>query len=353
MCERGGSKSALGSVSPVLAELFRPPPHRGPLIAAGAVVLATGLALGELRIDVDQLAAPFHLLALGVAAVVTLALGLQAPNEGGRPPAYQSVLLVTGLLLLYPALLRLADVLGAQLGDGFPAGELTWVSIVAGAAALYAGLRRRSAICLLIAAIAGAVALLSGWQWIFENDTFTASRWLLLACSVALALASLVLRAGWPREHELLVDGAGLAILAIGLQAIGSYFLRSLSLFNSPTGPILPGFWEFVLLAAGCGAIAYGALERSPGPAWLGVANLVVFVVVAGLQSGQTLYWWPLALILLGVVGMAAGLRPRQPLPPEPQAYRRGDAPLASTSIDDEPVYRVRDDKPPTSVGER
>jgi len=50
---------------------------------------------------------------------------------------------------------------------------------------------------------------------------------------------------------------------------------------------------------------------------------------------------------------MAAGLRPRQPLPPEPQAYRRGDAPLASTSIDDEPVYRVRDDTPPTSVGER
>ena len=207
----------------MLAELLRPPPHRGPLIAAGAVVLATGLALGELRIDVDQLAAPFHLLALGVAAVVTLALGLQAPNEGGRPPAYQSVLLVTGLLLLYPALLRLADVLGAELGDGFPAGELTWVSIVAGAVALYAGLRRRSAICLLIAAIAGAVALLSGWQWIFENETFTASRWL--------------------------------------------------------------------LLAAGCGAIAYGALERSPGPAWLGVANLVVFVVVAGLQSGQTLYW--------------------------------------------------------------
>ena len=62
-----------------------------------------------------------------------------------------------------------------------------------------------------------------------------------------------------------------------------------MSLFDSPTGPILPGFWEFVLLVAGCGAIAYGALERSPGPAWLGVANLVVFVVVAGLQSGQTL----------------------------------------------------------------
>ena len=148
----------------MLAELLRPPPHRGPLIAAGAVVLATGLALGELRIDVDQLAAPFHLLALGLAAVVTLALGLQAPNEGGRPPAYQSVLLVTGLLLLYPALLRLADVLGAEIGDGYPAGELTWVSVVAGAVALYAGLRRRSAICLLIAV------------WIDGTDAATTSK---------------------------------------------------------------------------------------------------------------------------------------------------------------------------------
>ena len=48
------------------------------------------------------------------------ALGLQAPNEGGRPPAYQSVLLVTGLLLLYPALLRLADVPGADLTTASP-----------------------------------------------------------------------------------------------------------------------------------------------------------------------------------------------------------------------------------------
>jgi hypothetical protein len=343
------------SFSGVFAELLRPPPHRGPLIAAGAVVLATGLALAELRIDADALAPIWHVLAFGIAAGITLGLGLQAPNEGGRPPAYQSVLLITGLVLLYPALLRLADVLGADLGSGFPAGELTWTSAVEAGVALFCGVRRRSAACLLVAAIAAGVALLSGWQWIFGNDTFTASRWLLLATAIALALVSLVLRAGSPRQAELMADGAALAILAIGLQALGSYFLKTLSLFGSPTGPILPGFWEFVLLLVGCGAIAYGAVERSPGPAWLGVANLAVFVVVTGLQTEATLYWWPLILILLGVVAMGAGLRPRQPLPPEPDAYRAGDAPLASRSIEEEPVYRVRDDSPPTStsVGER
>ncbi len=66
-----------------------------------------------------------------------LGLGLQARTEDGRPPAYQSVLLVTGLLLLYAALLRLADLLGAEFGGGdgdspvfaaLPAGTLTWTS---------------------------------------------------------------------------------------------------------------------------------------------------------------------------------------------------------------------------------
>jgi hypothetical protein len=331
----------------VLKELLRPPPHRGPLIAAGAVVLAIGLGTAELRLSSDTLAPVWHLLTLGIVGGLTFALGLQAPNEDGRPPAYQSVLLVTGLVLIYPALLRLADVLGAELTDGFPAGELTWVSLVEAGAALYAAIRRRSSICLLLGAIAGAVALLSGWEWIFDNGTFTASRWLLLVVSLALVLVALGLRAGRPRQSELLIDGAGLAILAIGVQAIVSYIIRSLSLFSTPAGPLLPGFWELVLLAAGCGLVAYGALDRSPGPAWLGVANLAVFVVAAGTLSDETLYWWPVLLIVLGAGAMAAGLRPRQPLPPEPDAYRAGDAPLASRSVDDEVVVRVRDDSPP------
>jgi hypothetical protein len=334
----------------VLADLLRPPPHRGPLIAAGAVVLATGLAVGELRLTGEELAPILRLLVVGGVAALTLGLGLQAPNEDGKPPAYQSVLLVTGLLLLFAGLMHLADVLGAEIGDDFPSGEVTWVSAVGAGVALYAGLRRNSAICLFIAAIAAAVAVLVGWEWVFENGTFTAQRWLLLFIAVALGLVSLVLRAGAPRKAELMVDAAGVAILAIGIQAILSFVIGSLELFDAPSGPLLPGFWELVLLAAGCGLVAFGALERSPGPAWLGLTNLIVFVIAAGSLSENTLYWWPMLLILLGATAMAAGLRPRQPLPPEPDAYRAGEAPIASRSIDDEPVYRVRDDSPPSST---
>ena len=56
------------------------------------------------------------------------ALGVQASSEG-RPSAFQSVLLVSGLLLLYPALLTLADVLGADFGE-FPAGAFVWTSLL-------------------------------------------------------------------------------------------------------------------------------------------------------------------------------------------------------------------------------
>ena len=326
-------------------ELLRPPPHRGPLIAAGAVVFAVGVAVFELRF-INQLSDIVHLLVLGSAAALILALGLQAPNEEGRPPAYQSVLLVTGLLLLFPALLRLADVLGAEDPDDFPAGELTWTLAVVAGVALYAALRRSSAICLLLAAIAAVGSLLSAWEWIFEPGTFTAARWLLGLSAAAFVMAALALRDGSPREAELLIAAAGLAILFIALQGI----LGAATFFGDATPDTddpLPNFWELIVFGAGCGLVAFGALERRPGLAWLGVANLAAFIVAVGLNGTDTLYFWPGLLLLVGAAMLGAGLRPRQPLPPEPDAYRAGEQPLASRTADDEVVVRVRLDDAP------
>jgi hypothetical protein len=322
-------------------ELLRPPPHRGPLIAAGAVVLAVGVALTELRL-VDELAVGVHFLILAVPAAVILALGIQAPNEDGTPPAYQSALLVTGLLLLYGALLRLADLLGADLAQDVWDGATTWTSAVLALAALWVSLRRRSAVCVLIAAIAAMIALLSAWDWIFNPGTFTASRWLLLVSAAAAVLAGLALRERLPRHAELLIVSAGLAILAIGLQSL---LVGVFQAFGPPEN-VLPAFWELVLLVAGCGAVAFGAVDRSPGPAWLGVAILATFVTATTLGE-ETLQWWPTLLLVLGAGAMAVGLRPREELPPEPAAYGAGGRPLASRAAEDEVVLRVRDDTPP------
>jgi hypothetical protein len=109
---------------------------------------------------------------------------------------------------------------------------------------------------------------------------------------------------------------------------------------------LLPAFWELVALAAGCGLIAYGAVDRAPGAAWLGVAHLLAFAIVVNASAEATLLWWPLILLLLGGGAMAAGLRPRRPLPPEPDGYSV-ERPLASRTDEDTITVRVRNDEPP------
>jgi len=327
-----------------LLELLRPPAHRGPLIAAGAVLFGVAIALEEQRLD-EQLPNGIHVLIVAAAAALILGLGLQARLEGGSPAAYQSVLLVTGLLLLEGALLELANLLGADInGDDFPAGTFVWTSLLLGAAALYPAVRRNSAICGMIAAVALGIAILSAANWIFGVDSQTFYRWLLLALAVAFALASLVLRGGSPRHAELMVITAGLATLAIALVASTGALFGAFTGFGSDEG-FLPGFWELVVLVAGCGLIAYGAVDRVPGAAWLGLAHLLAFLAAASAGADDTLLWWPLIVLLLGGGALVAGLRPRRPLPPEPAGYSV-ERPLASRT-DDELSVRVRNDDPP------
>jgi hypothetical protein len=330
-----------------LLELLRPPAHRGPLIAAGAVVFTVGIALEEIRLD-EALPNAIHVLIVAAAAALILGLGLQARPEGGSPAAYQSVLLVSGLLLLEVALLELANLLGADInGEAFPAGAFVWTSMVLCAAALFPAFRRNSAVCGMVAALALGVAILSAANWIFGADSQAVYRWLLLALALGFALASLVLRGGNPRHAELMVITAGLATLTIALVASFGALFGAFGGFGSTSGGgFLPGFWEFIVLGAGCGLIAYGAVDRAPGAAWLGLAHLLAFLAAASAGADDTLLWWPLVLLVLGGGVLAAGLRPRRPLPAQPDGYSV-DRPLASRTDDEEIQMRVRNDDPP------
>lgn len=323
-------------------ELLRPPAHRGPLIAAGAVVLATGVLLAQLRLE-GPVGDGVHLAVAGLAAALVLALGMLArPGEAG-PSASQSVLLVTGLVLLAIALVRLADGLGAG-GDGYPSGAVVWAALALGAVALAAGVRCRSAICGFVAALAGVVALLHAIDWIARPDTVAPYRIALLALAVACVLGSLVLRGGRYRDSVLLVGLAGLLIAALGLTLLETGVFVD-SGVSGVDGPETGTGWELVLLVAACGLIAFGAVDRQPGPAYLGVLDLLLFVALAVQTGGrETALWWPAILLALGGGVMAVGLRPRAPLPPEPPAYGTGDLPLASRTSDDDAVVRVRVD---------
>jgi len=343
-----------------LFELLRPPAHRGPLIASGAVLFTVGIALEELRLD-EALPNGVHVLIVAAAAALVLGLGLQARPEDGGPAAYQSVLLVSGLLLLEGALLELANLLGADFADGVSAGALVWTSLLLCGAALYPAIRRSSAVCGMVAAIALGVAILSAANWIFGVDSQAVFRWLLLLLALAFVLASLVLRGGYPRHAELMAITAGLATLSIALLASVGALVGAFAFGGAPSdGGFLRGFWEFIVLGAGCGLIAYGAVDRVPGGAWLGLAHLVAFLAAASAGADDTLLWWPLVLLALGAGVLVAGLRPRRPLPPEPDGYSverplasRTDEEAGEAHADDEREargtisLRVRNDDPP------
>jgi hypothetical protein len=327
-----------------LLDLLRPPPHRGPLIAAGAVLVTLGIALEEVRLD-DKLPTGVHLVILAVAAAAIYALGVQVVQQG-RPYAFQSVLLVCGLLLVYPALLTLADVLGADFGE-FPAGAFVWTSLLYAGAALYPAVARNSSICALIGALALGFAAMTFANWVFGANSAETYRWLLALAAIAYVIVCLALRGVAPRHSEQMANAAGLAVLILGLTAILPVLTAFLFPFGAPAAGPLPNGWELVVLAAGCGLVAYGAVDHAPGPAYLGVANLALFLVSAAVSDEDTLLYWPALILALGLGTMFAGLRPREPLPPEPSAYTTGDVPLASRA-EDESVLRVRDDSPPS-----
>jgi hypothetical protein len=309
------------------------------------VLVTLGVALEEVRLD-DKLHTGVHLVILAVAATTIYALGVQVVQEG-RPYAFQSVLLICGLGLLYPALLTFADVLGADF-DAFPAGAIVWTTLLFAGAALFPAIERRSAICALVAALALGVTALAFVNWVFDAASVTTYRWLLALAAIAYAVASLALRGAAPRHSEQMVNAAGLAVLAIGLTAVLPLLAAFLFPFGAGAADALPNGWELVVFAAGCGLVAYGAVDRAPGPAYLGVANLAVFLASAAKSDEDTLLYWPALILALGVGTMFAGLRPRQPLPPEPHAYTSDRVPLASRTGEEESVVRVRDDSAPS-----
>lgn len=301
-----------------------PHPHRGDLIAAGAVPLALGVLLVNVRFD-GQWANGILLLLTALACALVLGMGVLAPLEGERPRSYQQVLLLAGLLLGFVALVRFARVLGAS--DPLrAAGTRLWIALVVTVGAAWVARTRHSAICALIGALAGIVAVLSFVAWAFSPNGPATTRWLLLALAIALVLAALARRDVQRRESVYLIDAAGVAILALGATFLGAAVIAYTSLPNVALGyfgiPVgLPGGgWKAVLLAAGLGLVAYAGVDREPGPGYLGTLILLVFVALVGIPAagGASLWFWPLVLVLLGGAAVGAGLRPRRELPPEP-----------------------------------
>jgi len=310
-------------------ELLRPHPHRGDLIAAGAVPLTLAVVLLNVRMD-GTWGDGIHLVVTALACALVLGMGLLAEREEERPRAYQTVLLLAGLTLLAIALLRLAQVLGVDEPLS-SSGTLTWMTLIfAAVAAVPAWGPIGSPICALLELLAGGLFLLAFVDWVFSPEGPTTARWILLAIVVAYAAGHVYWRDRRRRHAVHFVNAAGVAAVALGLTFLADLFGAAVAgAFGGETVAGDPGtWWELVLLAAGLGLAAYAAVDREPGPGHLAFVVLALFVALGGLPGagGASIVGWPLLLLLLGAAALAAGLRPLAPLPPSPDAGR-GAAP--------------------------
>jgi hypothetical protein len=259
--------------------------------------------------------------------------------EGDRPRAYQSVLYVAAFALNLIALANLADVLGSDGGSG----TTVWVGALLGAFALWFSTRRNSAVMTLVGAVTYGAVVLSFVDWVFDPSGVSTFRWILLLLILGYVAASLSQRGPRPRHAVQLVNAAGLAAIGIAatflLQSIVGAFVGKLHV-GGGTG------WELVLLACGFGLVAYSAVDREPGPGYLGVVVLLLFVWIAGQPDpgGASLIGWPIFLLLAAGALLAAGLRPSRPLPPPPDAGAPPPPPPA-------PMPARQPDPPTTPLG--
>ncbi|WP_205698930.1 hypothetical protein [Conexibacter sp. SYSU D00693] len=312
--------------SPVLAAL-RVQPFRGDTVAAGAVVLATLVALLDAR---DDWADGVQLAVAAAAGLFVAAVAVLSPVEGRDPRVYQTVLFVTTVVLVALTVFRVAELLEAE-----GAGAVTWQAVAIAAPATWFARKRGSGTCALLAATAGGIAVLAAVDWLLGWDSANAIRWMLLLLTAVFALSAVTVRDRRPRSAAMLAVAGGFSTLGIAAtfvvellvagifagfadvehfaeQGGGSFLIGGPAFDGTGTG------WILLVLAAGFGLCAYSGVERQPGPAYVGVANLVAFLVLAA--DDGSLVGWPLVLALGAGALLVIGLRPARPLPPPPEA---------------------------------
>jgi hypothetical protein len=295
--------------------MLRPLPHRGDVVAAGAVALAALVALLQVRFD-DAWGKGVHFLYAAAALAFVATLAVRAPREGDAPRAYQSALLAVTFALTVPTLARLALLVGSDGLDS--SGTLAWAGGALAALGFALGAARDSALCVLLGAVSLVLAVVGFVDLVFSPGGIQTFRWLLLALVAALAAATVASRDHHHARAVAFADAGGLTALALALTFVLDQLFASSPLF----GPGAGTGWELFLYACGFGLCAYSAVDRAPGPGWIGVAVLVATTVMAA-GGEATLIGWPLVLAVGAGGLLAIGLRPSRPLPPAPS---RGEA---------------------------
>ena len=323
-----------------MAQAIQPDARGDWLRMLGGVLFALGAVVLFARKGDDWAAFPL-LIAVAVPCAIVFGLGALGALAGGEVARWHAVLMVTGVLLSVLAFGQLWDTVGVNTDtSGF--GFLIF-ACVAGLAA-FASFGVGAAYQALLAAVAGIGAWVFFFDMILDEPGATAFRWLmLLLCLVYAGLAFALRDREAPQAPEF-VTAAGIAAVSVGLIGVlagAGPVLGTLFFGGTPAeGEGQSFIWDLWLLLASLGLVAYGAVARARGPAYVGFVGLLAFVILQGAEVSALIegeepdgsfVGWPLILLLVGAAGLAAGAIGRRPPPagarvpagtppPEPEA---------------------------------
>jgi hypothetical protein len=308
-----------------MAEALEPDPRGDWLRMIGGVLLAVGAAILFVRKTDDWAAFPL-LLAVGIPCAIVFALGAMGALAASVVASWHAVLMVAGVVLSVLAFGQLWDVVGI---DTDSAGFGFLISVCVAGLAAFASFRVGAAYQALLAAVAGIAAWLFFFEMILDDPSGTAFRWLLLVLCVVYAAAAFALRERDAPQAPELVTAAGIAGVLVGLVGLvdGAGRVLGAVLFDAPALPGGDGqsfVWDLFLLVFSLALVAFGAVAKSRGPAYVGFFGLLAFALIQGVEINALLegdepdssfLGWPLILILLGGAGLAAGAAGRKPPP--------------------------------------
>jgi hypothetical protein len=213
------------------------------------------------------------------------------------------------------------------------------VFALTGVLAWYAARRAQVRYAALLAGLSSLVAWLLLWSKILGNPSADAYRWLLVAAAALLAVVAAALAHRRDDDAGEVVTVAGVSAVTAG--TLGVIVGLAAGAINGLTGSLYPIFhhgahpagsqgptsglqhfgWDVYLLAVSLGLIWTGSRLNVRGTGYVGAFGLLAFITsvsaqVTRLEVGRTptshLVGWPLALLILGALGLIAPLVSRR-----------------------------------------
>jgi hypothetical protein len=254
---------------------------------------------------------------LAVPFFVLYGLGMAGRRSGRDAEPWQSTFLVFATLIAPLMLFQLLALLGGDSNDSW---NSVWIlgltGVIGVAATLYAGATQAAG----FGALALIAAWLAFWDAVLDNPSGNTVRWLLVAIAAIYVVAAYVLARRGFKLGAGLITAAGLATAYAGvLSSLGALGLLGPLPLPGPTARTVEAAtpsagWDAFLLVTSIALVAFSARTGRRGPGLVGGGGIVAFIVVVGGQLGDALAGhakhaasgWPLLLLIVGAVGIAA-----------------------------------------------